>query len=250
MLKTIIIDDEAKSIKTIELIIKEFCRNITIVGKANSAIDGIKEIQNKKPDLVFLDIEMPHGNGFDLLESIPERDFDVIFVTAYNHYAVKAFKFSAIDYILKPIDIEELVNAVKKVEESRKEHPKSYPDYNALLENIRSASPCKLTIPTLEGLEYINIKNIIRIEADRSYSEIYLKEGKKLIVSKSLAEIENLLDDKNFFRTHKSHLINLDHVNKFLRIDGGSVEMIDGSIVIVSRRKKDDFNDTMAKFIK
>lgn len=249
MLRTIIIDDEKKAIKSIELIANEHCPNISIVGKATSAIEGIKEIQSKKPDIIFLDIEMPHGSGFDLLESIPERDFDVIFVTAYNNYAIKAFKFSAVDYILKPIDIQELINAVKKVEDSRNKLKKTYHNYNVLLENIKSTVPSKLAIPTTDGLEYINTEDIIRIEADRSYSNIFLKNGKKIMVSRSLIVFQDMLDDNKFFRTHKSHLINLNHVKKYFRFDGGYIEMIDNSKVSVSRRKKDDFIQIMKKYI-
>ncbi len=249
MLRTIIIDDEIDAIKSIESIIIEYCPDISIVGKACSVIEGIKEIQNKNPDLVFLDIEMPQGNGFNILESIPERNFEVIFITAYNHYAIKAIKFSALDYILKPIDIDELINAVKKVEQSKDIHSKAYNRYNVLFENLKTSSPCKLAVPTTKGMKYIYTKDIIRIEADGSYSNIFLKDGNKLMVSKNLKKFQELLIDKNFFRIHNSNLVNLEHVKEYIRIDGGYIEMIDNSKVIVSRRRKDDFIDTMKKYI-
>ena len=191
------------------------------MGKAHSAKDGTKAILAKNPDIVFLDVEMPHGSGFDLLSHFPEKTFDVIFITAFNHYAIKAIKFSAVDYILKPININEFISAVDKVIDKRTSNQNRNVNYETLLENIKSTLPGKLAIPTSDGMEYLNTKEIIRVEADRSYSWFFLKDRRKLLVSRNLKEYQVLLSDRSFFRTHNSHLINLEHVKKYIRSQGG-----------------------------
>lgn len=250
MLRTIIIDDEAKAIKALELIIKEYCLDLDVVGTAQTVIDGIKTIQSLKPDLVMLDIQMNHGNGFDILESIPDRTFDVIFVTAYDHYAIKAIRYSAVDYILKPIDIQEFTEAIERIVKDKDNGENNTGKFETLFQNLQSQSPSKLAIPIFDGIEYIDICEIIRIEAERSYSNVYLIGGRKLLVSRSLSDLQELLDNVRFFRTHKSHLINLDHVKKFLRNDGGYVEMADGEKVMISRRKKEEFLTFLNEYMK
>ncbi len=245
-LKAVIVDDEIDAVKFISSIVEEYCPNITIVGKAYNAKTGVSTIKKANPDLVFLDVEMPHGSGFDLLAKFPDKTFDVIFITAFNHYAIKAIKFSAIDYILKPINIKEFLSAVTKVFRS-KENKEQSPSYDALFENLRSGTPSKLAIPTSEGMEYLNTKEIIRIEADRSYSWFFLSNGRKILVSRNLKEYQELLNDRHFFRTHNSHLVNLEYVKKFVRQDGGYVEMTDGSHVSISRGKKELFLAHMNK---
>jgi len=248
-MKAIIVDDEIKSIKSLQLIINEYCPQVQIAGTAISAVEGIALVNKEKPDVIFLDVEMPGGNGFDMLEGIQDKDFEVIFTTAYNHYAIQAIKASAIDYILKPIDIEELVKAIKKVEESIENREDRHKKYDILMDNIRNPSHGKLAIPTSSGIEYIDIKEIIYIEAERSYCTIFFPGKKKLMVSKSLSDIEDLLKEKAFFRVHKSYLVNLEHVKKYVKLKG-HVEMTDGSQVLVSRRKKDEFENVMNKYIK
>ena len=250
IVKAVIVDDEQDAVSFIESIAREYCPGIEIVGKAYSSIEGIEVITREKPDLVFLDVEMPHGNGFDLLAGFPEKDFDVIFITAFNHYAIKAIKFSAVDYILKPININEFIDAVKRVEQRRSEKRGRNLNLNALFENLRSSLPSKLAIPTSSGMEYLNTTEIIRIEADRSYSWFFMKDGTKFLVSRNLKEYQELLSDWNFFRTHNSHLINLEHVKKFIRHEGGYIEMTDGSTVPVSRGKKDLFLEHMGRISK
>lgn len=247
MLRTIIVDDESDAVKFIESIIAEYCPNIEIVGTANSAREGVKLINEKEPDLVFLDVEMPHGSGFDLLSNFPQKNFDVIFITAFNHYAIKAIKFSAVDYILKPININEFVEAVKKVEAARQKNKTSNFSLDALLENLRSSLPSRLAIPTSDGMEYLNTNEIIRVEADRSYSWFFLTENRKYLVSRNLKEYQELLSDRNFFRTHNSHLINLEFVKKYIRQEGGYVLMTNGSNVPISRSKKELFLKQMAR---
>ncbi|MEE4256536.1 MAG: LytTR family DNA-binding domain-containing protein [Bacteroidales bacterium] len=250
ILKTVIVDDEQDAVNFIESIAKEYCPNIEIVGKAYSAIEGVEVISKVKPDLVFLDVEMPHGSGFDLLAGFPEKEFDVIFITAFNHYAIRAIKFSAVDYILKPININEFIDAVKRVEESRKEKKGTSTNFQTLFENLQTAIPSRLAIPTSNGMEYLNTREIIRVEADRSYSWFYMENGDKFLVSRNLKEYQELLSDRNFFRTHNSHLINLEHVKKYIRHEGGYIEMTDGSNVPISRGKKDLFLEHMGRISK
>jgi two-component system, LytTR family, response regulator len=245
--KAIIIDDEEDAVNFIHSIIKEFCPEIEVVGTAHSVKEGVDTIVKTNPEIVFLDVEMPNGTGFDLLEQFNKIDFEVIFITAYNHYAIKAIKYSAVDYILKPINIEELVDAVQKVIHKRKDTTiKS--NYEYLLQNLQSNTPKKLAIPTRIGLEYISTKDIIRIEADRSYSNVFLSGKKKVMVSRNLVEFQELLVSKNFFRCHNSHLVNLDHVKMYSRTDGGFLVMSDETQIPISRSKKDIFVAKMKDF--
>lgn len=250
MLRVVIIDDEADAVKFIEGIITEYCPNLEIAGTAHSAREGVSVISQTNPDLVFLDVQMPHGSGFDLLSSFPVKSFDVIFITAYNHYAIQAIKFSAIDYILKPVNISELIEAVNKVEQKRVSKEYSNLNYTSLLENLKAPVPSKLAIPTNDGIEYLNTSEIIRIEADRSYSWFFLTDNRKHLVSRNLKEYQELLQDLNFFRPHNSHLINMIFVKKFIRHEGGYIEMTDGSNVPISRGKRDLFLMQMAKISK
>lgn len=246
---TVIIDDEQDAVDFISSIITEYCPGLEVKGKANNVKTGIETIKDIKPDLVFLDVEMPNGTGFDLLTHFPDKTFDVIFITAFNHYAIKAIKFSAVDYILKPININEFIESVEKVINKRKNNPLAGKEnIEALLENIRTTHPTRLVIPTSDGREYLNPQDIIRIEADRSYSWFFLTGKRKILVSKHLKEFQDLLSDRNFFRPHNSHLINLDYVKKYVRLDGGYIEMSDGSQVPVARNRKDLFIAHMERY--
>ncbi len=248
-LRTVIIDDESDAVDFISSIIGEYCPGLEVVGKAHDIIEGADRINQLKPDLLFLDVEMPHGTGFDLLAGFPGKDFDVIFITAFNHYAIQAIKFSAVDYILKPININEFIEAVDKVIKKRSDSASRGNDnIKVLLENLKSGLPSRLAIPTSDGMEYINPKDIIRIEADRSYSWFYLPGNRKMLVSKHLKEFQELLSDRYFFRPHNSFLINLKYVRKYIRKDGGYIEMLDGSQIPVSRNRKDLFLVHMARF--
>ncbi len=248
-LKTVIVDDEQDAVEFINSIIGEYCTSLEVVAKANNIVQGVAAITDNKPDLVFLDVEMPNGNGFDLLAQFPEKDFDVIFITAFNHYAIKAIKFSAVDYILKPININEFIEAVNRVVKKRSEkHSHGNENLKILMENLRISPPSRLAIPTADGMEYLNPREIIRIEADRSYSWFYLNGGRKILVSKHLKEFQEMLSDRHFFRSHNSHLINLKYVKKYIRKEGGYIEMTDSVIIPVSRNRKDLFLAHMAKF--
>jgi len=246
---TVVIDDESDAVDFITSIIEEYCHGLEVKGRAYNANDGIQLIKEIKPELVFLDVEMPQGTGFDLLAHFPDKDFDVIFITAFNHYAIKAIKFSAVDYILKPININEFIESVNRLIEKRSNNSlRGNENIEALLENIRSAHPTRLVIPTSDGREYLNPNDIIRIEADRSYSWFFIKDKRKILVSRHLKEFQDLLNDRNFFRPHNSHLINLDYVKKYVRHDGGYIEMTDSSQVPISRNRKDLFLAHMARY--
>lgn len=245
MLRAVIIDDEKKARDLIELILKNNFSNIQITSKASSVAEGVKAITLNKPDIVFLDIEMQDGTGFDILDALPERSFDFIFITAYNQHAIKAFKYSAIDYLVKPIDINEFIIAVEKILNKKLTKPNNF---NILKENIKSKALSKLVISSRIGFEYINISDIIRFEADGRYTNIYLINGNKYTVSKTLSEYNDLISTNNFYKSHKSHLINLQYVKKLVKKDGGSIIMEDNSQVSISRNKREEFIDIMANF--
>ncbi|NSW94665.1 MAG: response regulator transcription factor, partial [Bacteroidales bacterium] len=231
-LKTIIVDDERDAVDFISSIIGEYCPSLEVKERAYDVDEGVEKIREVKPDLVFLDVEMPHGTGFDLLSYFPEKTFEVIFITAFNHYAIKAIKYSAVDYILKPVNITEFIEAVNKVLFKREEkNYSSNENLKTLIENLKTTHPSRLAIPTADGMEYLNPRDIIRIEADRSYSWFYVVGGRKILVSKHLKEFQYLLGDRNFFRSHNSHLVNLRFVRKYIRKEGGYIEMTDGSEV-------------------
>ncbi len=246
-LKTLIVDDEPDAVNFIRSIITEYCPNLEIIGTANSVKEAVEAIAADMPDLIFLDVEMPHGSGFDLLIQFPEKTFDVIFITAFNHYAIQAIKFSAVDYILKPININEFIKAVARVFEKRSQVTDRGAKYDILLENIRTTPPTRLAIPTSDGMEFLNTREIVRIEADRSYCWFYMTDKRKILVSRNLKEFQELLASRNFFRPHNSHLINLEHVKKYVRHEGNSTIMADGSQIPISRNNRDLFLARMAK---
>ncbi|MDA3891440.1 MAG: LytTR family DNA-binding domain-containing protein [Salinivirgaceae bacterium] len=248
MIKAVIVDDELDAIESVKLLLNENFSNITIVGTAQSVADAECVINSSNPDIVFLDIEMPDGNGFDVLERIPNRNFSVIFITAYNQYAIKAFKYSAIDYILKPIDITDFLNAVGKYSENVLHSPQVEDKIDVLLENINGKKPEKIALSTSESIEFVKITDIIQIEAEGSYSTLKFIDQTELVVSKNLGEFESLLEDHPFYRPHQSHLINLQHVKKVTRM-GNEIVMDDGSIAFLSRRKKNQFMELMSTLV-
>lgn len=247
MIKAIIVDDELGARESLSKMLEKNCKQIEIVAKVDSMLSAFEAITNKEPDLVFLDIEMPNGNAFDLLEKFKNINFNIIFTTAYDHYAIKAIKFSAVDYILKPIDPEELVNAVKRFEEKTGQKQTLDKQFKTLLSNVRPENKLKkVGIPDGDGLIFINLSDIIRCDSDGNYTFFILTNGKKIIASRTLGEYEQMFADDNFFRIHRSHLINLEHVKKYIKGEGGYVVMTDNSQVEVSRRNKTDFLEKLS----
>lgn len=241
MIRTIIVDDEEKSRITLKNLITKHCPSLEIADLCDSVASAVVSIAKNAPDLVFLDIEMPFENGFTLFEKIKNPSFQVIFTTAYDQYAIKAIKFSALDYLLKPVDVEDLKSAIAKCVEKRKSNTNHSDEYEMLLSALKLKSKsAKIAVPTFDGLQMIHANDIVKCVADESYTHITLTNGTKLVVSRILKEFEDLLSDFNFFRVHNSSLINLTHVKKYVKGDGGYVLMSDDETVEVSRRKKNE----------
>ena len=245
MIKAVIIEDEKKSAEALAQLLQKNCPDITILGKAENVMEGIDLVSKLHPELVFLDVMMPDGTGFDVLEKLSDLKFDVIFTTATDKFAVKAIKYSALDYLLKPIDAEELINSVKKISERTSSRIGGTNEENlrSLLENVRQNENqfSKITLPTGQAYEIVFIKDIIRCEANDNYTNVYLAGGKKFLVNGTLKHYEDLLPESDFIRVHHSHLINMNHMVRFLKEDGGHAVMSDGSKVEVSRRKREEF---------
>ena len=240
MFKAVVIDDETKARKTISGLLNLFVDNITIVGEGDNVKSGIAIIQEQKPDIVFLDVQMPDGTGFDLLEHFKNNiNFKIIFVTAHENYALKAFNFHAFDYILKPLSPDRLKEAVTRAVNSLSSNNNVI--LNTYLENSKASNKKKkIVLKTADSITLVNIEDIIRLESDGSYTYVHLREKKKILVSTNLKEYEELLSDLGFFRIHKTHLINLNHIFQFQKSDGGFVKMNDDTVIPVSRRKKDE----------
>jgi len=240
MLNAIIVDDEPHCCKTLDSLLKRYCPEVSIIATCANGVDALQAIRPLNPDLVFLDVEMPKMNGFEMLEQLHEINFHLIFVTSYYAYALKAIRFSAIDYLLKPVDREELQTAVQKVVK-RMQVP--LPEQlKIILEKIQhpASASNKIALPTMEGLQMIAIESIISGEADDNYTTLHLKDNKKIVVSSTLKIIEELLEDHSFIRIHRSYLVNLKEIEKYMKADGGYVVMSDGSQIYVSRNKKEE----------
>jgi two-component system LytT family response regulator len=219
-----------------------YCPETRIVGICDTPEKGIAAIRQLRPDLVFLDIQMPNLSGFDVLQKVAPIHFEVIFVTSYDKYAIKAIKFSALDYLLKPLDVDDLIHAVGRAADQLRKKGRDY-RYRSVLHNINYTSGKieKLAVPTLEGIDFFKTDDIIYCEADGSYTTLYLTDRPKQLISKNLKEFEDLLVPTGFCRVHNSHLINMKHITKYIKGDGGYVILTDGHYVDISRRRKDVF---------
>jgi two-component system, LytTR family, response regulator len=248
MINAVIIEDEKKSREVLETLVKSNCPDVNLIGSADSVNQGITLIKKANPSLVFLDIEMADGSGFDLLEQLSQARFDVIFTTASDQHALRAIKYSAIDYLLKPIDADELKAAVEKIQK-KKALPDNLENLQFLLQNLRKPAEqyTKITLPTGNAYEIVNVKDIIRCEADGSYTSFFLESKKKMLVSASLKHYEDLLPENDFIRVHHHHLININHVVRYLKTDGGYAVMSDGTQIEISRRKKEAFLQRLNK---
>jgi two-component system LytT family response regulator len=241
MLKCIIVDDESKSRESLRILIEDFCDNVKVCALCQNVDEGIKAIKEHKPEVVFLDIQLQRETGFDLLTRIKDINFEVIFTTAYSEYAIKAFKFSAIDYLLKPIDIDELKLALGKV--NKKLDDNISLRFKHLLQNLKTPSSgnYKLALPTTEGFHFVKVSEIMYCEASSNYTEIITIDGKKHVVSKTLKEYDDMLAEHDFYRIHNSYLINLNAIKKYVRGEGGYVVMNNDRSLDVSKRKKEGF---------
>ena len=241
MIKTIVIDDEVKARETILNMLQVYCPDVEVIDTAGSVQEGREVLDRNKPELLLLDIKMADGTGFDLLRKMKEVDFLVIFITAFEEFAIRAIKFSAIDYILKPLDPDELVNAIEKAKLAlHKENMNE--KLSALYDNLDSlnTNTKKLVLKTSDSVHIVNIRDIIRCESEKNYTHIYTAESDKITVSRTLKEYNEMLVNFKFFRVHQSHLINLEHVKRYEKQGSGVLVMDDGSVVPVAFRKKDD----------
>jgi len=239
MLKAVIIEDEAASRETLRNYLTKYCKEVHVSGEADSVKTGLEAISLHKPDVIFLDVEMPYGNAFDLLDQIEEKNFETVFVTAYDHYAMKAINFSASYYILKPIDIDELIKAVEIIAE-KKESKEHALRTKILIDNIKIENKQlqKLMLPLLDGFEVVKIKDIVRCQANDNLTEFYFNDGSRRLICRTLKFYEELLTDMDFVRIHKSHLINLHFLKRYKKGKGGQVIMSDNSVLDVAPAKK------------
>jgi two-component system LytT family response regulator len=240
-IRAILIDDELSSLQNLKQKLEEFCKSVIVLATVQYPEEAISLIRDFNPDVLFLDIEMPKMNGFRMLEELGDYNAEIIFTTAYNHYAIDAMRISAFDYLVKPVAIQELENAVSRLAE--KKVMQTNERLNILRQSIKknNSQENKIVLPLNNGFEFVLIKNIVRIESSASYSRVFLVDGQSILVTKLLKDFEDILIPYRFFRVHNSHLINLSYIKKYLRGIGGQVMMENGDLIDVARRKKDEF---------
>jgi two-component system LytT family response regulator len=242
MIRTVLVDDEIDSIRVLETLLETNCPDVSIVGKADGVETALLAIQTLHPDLVFLDIEMKQGNAFDLLNQLQPLHFQVIFVTAFDNYAVRAFKYSAVDYLLKPVDADDLRSAVERVT-LRSQEKNVMDQMKVLLESMGTfqLSQQKMAVPTLTGLLFIAVRDIIRFEAKGGYTAIHLSNSEQILATRNIKEYADLLPGNIFYRIHNSHIINLHKIEKYQKGRGGYVIMEDGTAIEVATRRREEF---------
>ena len=247
MIKTIIIEDEARSREILHSMLRDHFNDVEVLAVCSNIEEGKAAIEGLRPDLVLSDIELGEQRAFDMLQKLNNINFEIIFTTAHEHYAIKAIKFSALDYLLKPFSVEDLAEAIDHYRQ-KKDRKQSSLQLQSLFHNLKhiEKDSKKIVLPTQSGYEIIPVKEIIRCKADINYTTFYLLNGSKMVVSKTLKEFEDLLNEYDFIRVHNSHLINLHHIKNYTRGEGGVVMMSDGTEVDVSRRKKDEFLKRLA----
>lgn len=237
-LTTIIIDDEPRARETIKNMLMLYCPQLDVLGEAASVASGVELIKKIQPEVVFLDIQMPDGSGFDLLKQLETIDFSLVFVTAFDEYAIKAFKFSAVDYLLKPIDPDELIKSIERIKIHRKNDSI---DLEMILHNLRDLKKenKKLVLKTAESIYVVGVTDIISCESSGNYTYFYFTNEKSILVSHTLKEYEEMLKEFSFLRVHQSHLVNLEHIKRYDKSDGGMLVMSNDKIVPVATRKKE-----------
>ncbi len=249
MLNAIIIDDERNALEVLEMQLQHFCPEVNVVAKCDGGEKGIAAIKKHQPQIVFLDIEMPHKNGFDVLNETKGLNYEVIFTTAYDQFAIKAFKFSAVDYLLKPVDVTELRAAVDKVKNRATQEPLDDRIKKLLSQFTQPAAPAseKIALPVGDAMQLVLPNDILRCESESNYTHIFLVNGKKITTAKTLKDVEENLGGLNFYRVHQSHLVNMNHISKVVRGDGGYVLMDDGTQIAISRNRKEAFLESFRK---
>lgn len=238
-LKAVIVEDEPASRETLKSYLNKYCKQVVVASEADSVKSGLECIAKHQPNVVFLDVEMPYGNAFDLLEQVENKDFETIFVTAYDHYAMKALNFSASYYILKPIDIDELVKAVDHISQKLETREHSIRT-KVLIENLRIENKQlqKIILPLIDGFEVVQVKDIVRCQANDNFTQFFFADGSKVLICRTLKYYEEILSELDFIRVHKSHLINLQYIKRYKKGKGGQVIMSDGSEIEVSASRK------------
>ena len=249
-MRTILVDDEEKSVRALSTLLQRYCPEVEIIGEAGSATRAVEIIEEMKPELVFLDILMPDGTGFDVLEKCRDRSFDVIFVTAFEEHSLRAFQFSALHYLLKPLNFQDLQAAVKRFRGkiSREEETERDHRIDIARKAFNHKTSENIVLSSIDGFTVVKIGEIIRCEADSNYTKVYFTNGKTFLASRNLSHFEDLLSGLFFVRAHHKHLVNLAHVKRYIKGRGGFVEMADGVQIEVSARKKDEFMEQMAGF--
>jgi two-component system LytT family response regulator len=240
MMKAVIVDDEIRGRQFLHKLLEKFAPDIKVCGEASNAEEAKEVISIASPDIVFLDIEMPGKSGIELLKEIKEINFEIIFATAFNQYAVEAFRLGAIDYLLKPISPDDLIRAIDRAKQQSGQKDQNKKKYETLKQQF-GKSFTKITIPTTSGFEFIDFDEIIFMQSEGNYTNIRMKQNKSVLATRLLGEFEELLTAYNFFRIHKSYIINLGYMKKYTKGDGGVVTMHDGSEIDVSRRIKEAF---------
>lgn len=249
MIRCILIDDENDSLEVMEWMLKTYCPQVKIEAVCNSAEKGIAAINRLRPDLIFLDIEMPNMNGFDMLEQFDELFFDIVFVTAYDQFAIRAFRYCALNYLLKPVGEDDLQETIRRIEKKKTIPSKEQMD--TLMQNIRQGNKqtvSRIALTTSDGMLFVATQDIIFCTSDNNYTTVVMTGGKKILISKTLKEIDETLAGPDFYRIHNSFLVNINHIKKFVRGDGGYVIMDEGTTVSISRSKKQEFLDLFSKF--
>lgn len=249
MITCILIDDEKNALEMMEWLLTTYCPQVEILAMCTSAQEGIAAINKLRPNVIFLDIEMPKMNGFDMLEQFDKLFFDVVFCTAYDQFAIKAFKYSALNYLLKPVDPDDLKATISRIEERKGLPTKA--QFELLMQSMRQplrATPQRIALTTGDGMLFVHTAEIIYCEAESNYTTVVLQGGKKVVVSKVLKDIDEALSGPDFCRVHSSYLININHIKKYVRGDGGYLVMDDDTTISISRNRRQDFMELFSKF--
>lgn len=249
MIRCILVDDETNALEMMEWLLRTYCPEVEIAAMFSSAEEGIEAVRRLKPDVVFLDIEMPRMNGFDMLEQFDKLTFDVVFCTAYDQFAIRAFKYSALNYLLKPVDPDDLKATIQRIAE-RKALP-TREQFELLLQHIQhpvKSTPQRIALTTGDGMIFVPTADIIYCEAESNYTKVALTNGKKIIVSKVLKDIDEALEGPDFCRVHSSFLININRIRKYVRGDGGYLLMDDDTSIPISRSRRQEFMELFSRF--